>query len=533
VVPRARLDRGRFVVPTLVLLTLAARVLTLRAPLSADEGGFLLVASQWHPGTSLYGDYWVDRPPLLLALFDLAHLLGGEVALRVLGCLAAAASVVAAGALGRRVAGPRGGGWVAVATAGLVSTPLNDAWQVSGELLAVPFVLAGLVWWLQARDGAPHPTWRAAAAGTAGAAALLVKQSFADVFVVVVVLSVLDALAARRSGPTTPRTPPLVLGRHALLPAFAAGSVVTTAGVLLLAVTRGTSVAGLWEAVVVFRSQASRVIAASAGSATSARFDRLPLALVASGAVLVVLGLVVRSMLLRVDRLAQACVALLAWETFAVVAGGSYWLHYLLGLVPGLALALALTLAPGERRRPWLRHAVARHAQARHALARPRTDLVPHVGRVVAAFAAGSAVVALGIQGTHPASTSTTLAAGEWLKHHHRAGDTAVLAYGQPNLLVAAGVTSPYPELWSLPVRVRDPRLRDLVSVLRGPQAPDWVLVRGRWATWGVDAVGAERVVARRYREVTEVCGWVVYLRDGEQRPHAVRQSCEVMAARA
>jgi hypothetical protein len=364
-------------------------------------------------------------------------------------------------------------------------------------------------------------------------AALLVKQSFADVFVVVAVLCVLDARAGRRAGPSGTPDPPLLVGRKALLPAFAAGAVVTTAGVVLLAATRGTSVGGLWEAVVVFRTQASHVIATSAGSGTSARLDRLPLAVLASGAVLVVLALVVRSVLLRVDRLAQACVALLAWETFAVVAGGSYWLHYLIGLVPGLALALAVTLAPGERRQPSLRRALARRALARRAQARPRVDVVPKVGRAVAAFAAGSAVVALGIQGAHPAATSTTLAAGEWLKHHHRAGDTAVLAYGQPNLLVAAGVTSPYPELWSLPVRVRDPRLRDLVSVLRGPQAPDWVLVHGQLATWGVDAAHAERVVAHRYREVAEVCGWVVYLRDGVRRPHAVRRSCAAMASRA
>lgn len=32
------------------------------APLSPDEGGFLMVASQWRPGGSPYGHYWVDRP---------------------------------------------------------------------------------------------------------------------------------------------------------------------------------------------------------------------------------------------------------------------------------------------------------------------------------------------------------------------------------------------------------------------------------------------------------------------------------------
>ena len=38
---------------------------------SPDEGGLLTVAGQWAPGSSLYGDYWVDRPPLLIGLFAL------------------------------------------------------------------------------------------------------------------------------------------------------------------------------------------------------------------------------------------------------------------------------------------------------------------------------------------------------------------------------------------------------------------------------------------------------------------------------
>ena len=48
--------------------------------LSPDEGGLLTVAGQWAPGSSLYGDYWVDRPPLLIGLFALADGLGGVVA---------------------------------------------------------------------------------------------------------------------------------------------------------------------------------------------------------------------------------------------------------------------------------------------------------------------------------------------------------------------------------------------------------------------------------------------------------------------
>ena len=81
-----------------------ARLLFVARPATPDEGGFLVVASQWHVGgTSLYGDYWVDRPPLLIGLFRLADLTGGLTALRLIGALAAAVTVGAA-----RIDGPTG-----------------------------------------------------------------------------------------------------------------------------------------------------------------------------------------------------------------------------------------------------------------------------------------------------------------------------------------------------------------------------------------------------------------------------------------
>ena len=73
-------------------------------PLSPDEGGFLLVASQWGPGSSLYGDYWVDRPPVLIGLFALADGMGDPWALRVLGCLAVVLTVLLAALVGRLAA---------------------------------------------------------------------------------------------------------------------------------------------------------------------------------------------------------------------------------------------------------------------------------------------------------------------------------------------------------------------------------------------------------------------------------------------
>jgi hypothetical protein len=102
-IPRGVLER-----PGAVVAVAIAGALTwlpnLIRPLASDEGGFLLVASQWSPGTSLYGDYWVDRPPLLIGIFQLADVGGGLLALRVIGLLAVIASVLLAGGIGRLAA---------------------------------------------------------------------------------------------------------------------------------------------------------------------------------------------------------------------------------------------------------------------------------------------------------------------------------------------------------------------------------------------------------------------------------------------
>src|SRR3954451_18816335 len=114
--------------------------------LSPDEAGYLIVGGQWGDGSSLYGDYWVDRPPALVAIFEGADALGGAVPLRLFGALAAVLAVVLSGVLGR-VAAPerRSAPLLTAGTAAVcVATPLLGATVVNGELLGVPFLFAGI-----------------------------------------------------------------------------------------------------------------------------------------------------------------------------------------------------------------------------------------------------------------------------------------------------------------------------------------------------------------------------------------------------
>lgn len=259
-------------------------------PLGPDEGGYLMVARQWSPGSSLYGNYWVDRPPLLIELFSLA---GGPLGLRLIGLCAVIISVLLAARVGRLVAPGyrRAPAWTAVTAATFLSSPLFGTHEVNGEMLTVPFVLGGLVAALQAFV---HPDPRRAAcwwfvAGALGVGAAMVKQNMLDVFVVMTVLAA--TTAARRSR------------RDALLPTgcFLAGATSAAAAVLLLAASRGTGFAPLWDAMVTFRFDAAAVIHASSTASTADRGLKLVLAAAAAGG-LPVLGALIATLVDRRDR---------------------------------------------------------------------------------------------------------------------------------------------------------------------------------------------------------------------------------------
>ena len=272
---------GRAVVVLAVLAGLLGRAPLMALPLSPDEGGLLMVGSQWSDGASVYGDYWVDRPPVLIAIFALADLLGGAWGLRSIGILAVLASVLLAGLLGRVVAPQvRTAALLPAATAAvLLATPLFGAAVVDAEVLGVPLVLAGMA---AAVASSRADSTRAAlrwglAAGAAGAGAALTKQNLLDVFVLVLALLVVGVLTRRSDGPR---------GITATGFGTALGAGAVLAGVLAVAAALGTGPGELWTAVVTFRGEATPVLLESPHSGH--RLLMLSLALLGSGAPLLV-----------------------------------------------------------------------------------------------------------------------------------------------------------------------------------------------------------------------------------------------------
>ena len=131
------------------------------------------------------------------------------------------------------------------------------------------------------------------------------------------------------------------------------------------------------------------------------------------------------------------------WEIAGVALGGSYWLHYLTGLVPGVVLLLILA-GSLERRR-----------------------LLLTVG-VVLATVGNAGVWAYRV--VDPPQTREDARVAAYLREHSAPTDSLLVGFGHPNVYVDAEMRGQYPYMWSLPTRVNDPELRQAKRVLSGSE---------------------------------------------------------------
>jgi hypothetical protein len=229
---------------------------------------------------------------------------------------------------------------------------------------------------------------------------------------------------------------------------------------------------------------------------------------VISGIVPIVVALLVQAWRarLRGGAVSWAIGLTLVMDTLAIMGGGSYWLHYLIQPAPMLALAVG-RWAPRWR--------VLRAA-----------GVLTVVSAMVATL--GTAAVATTHDVDDPDETGT------WVAQAARPGDTATMLFGHAEVQLATGLPSPYPYLWTLPMRTLDPRLAQLSALLRGPDAPTWAVGWKTLNPWQIDAHGQlTRALAQHYRLVRMVCGHHVWLHDGVHRtlppdpacPHRIRVS--------
>ena len=480
--PRQRTVRlDRFLVVA-VLVSSALRLPGLLATPSSDEAGFLLVARSWAPDAdSLYGAYWVDRPPVLLAAYRWSDALIGDLGPRLLALLLAAVLVVAVHLLATRLTSPGAARVATVVAVALLADPDLSAWTAKGEVLGTPLV--ALSWLLLVRALDTGSSRAALVAGVCAMTACGFKQSLVGGLVFAVVLLGASLMSAR--------LPPDRVARAA--GRFAVGAALPVlVCVAWLAMSPATIAAG-WYQVVGFRADASAVLAASDSRAPVERgHDLIWLFVVCGMAPLAALGVAsVRRWFARWPALSLALLAATVVDLIGVVVSGSYWHAYLVPLIPDVALlaALAASCTPPFR----------------------------SLTRFVAAFAVvATATAYLGFAEARLISPTPSgpWQAGDAISLVSGRDDTIVSLYGNAELVEASGLPSPYRHLWSLPMRTLDPDQDELRALLSGPDAPTWVVGVLPLNSWHIDDSWRLRnLLMSNYRLLTSPCGPVIWLR--------------------
>ena len=475
---------ARWTVAVAAAVAFLLRLPGLTRPVRADEAGFVLVARGWDASAeSLYGAYFVDRPPLLIAVFKAADAVGGPLAIRVLGAVACAVLVLGAAWVARLVAGETAARWTAVAMAALSTNVLIDAVAVKGELLALP-VLVGSVGLslLAVRDR----SWPAAlAAGLLAGLALGFKQNLVGAAVFAAVLLLASRQAGRLSAGELLR-----LGGAA-----AAGAAVPVLATVGWALAAGVRLSTLWYAVYGFRFDASQVLSDATDTAPTLRAALLVLAALGAGLLLVLAVFVAQLRRAWADDgpLTAAVAALLVADVVGLALGGSFWRDYLFPLLPGAALCVAL-------------FAGRRAMRAAVTLAAASTVL---------AMAGWAAYNAVGLQEYDEHDT------GVALREAAAPDDTLVVYGGRADVQLESGLASPYAYLWSLPMRTLDRDLGELDTLLRGDAPPTWVVEWVGFRQWdAADGARLAALVEERYERHGTACGdRAVYLLRGLDRP--------------
>jgi 4-amino-4-deoxy-L-arabinose transferase-like glycosyltransferase len=424
----------------------------LTRPIRADEAGFLMVARAWDPtASSVYGPYFVDRPPLLIATYGWADDVGGPLFIRLVGAVSCALLVVAAAYVARLAATETASRWTAVAVAAITSNIAINAVAVKGELLALPLLMGSL--WLALLAVRDRSWVHALGGGLLAGLALGFKQNLVGGVVFTAVLFVASTLGGRLSWRD--------LVRLALT--ASAGAVVPLLGTMLWARAAGVDLDALWYAVYGFRFDAAGVLASGTGENETMRAVLLVVSALGAGMLLVIGGFVVhiRGEWRDDAPLTAAVAAMLLVDVAGLVLGGSFWRDYLFPLLPATALCAALLARRHSKRGVAMRSVISAAALS-----------------TVLLLVGWAGYQALGLQEFDEVDT------GRAMEAVADPGDTLVVFGGRADLQLTSGMRSPYEHLWSLPMRTLDPHLTDLESLLAGPDAPTWIVEWVPFETW-------------------------------------------------
>ncbi|MSX21384.1 MAG: hypothetical protein F2934_05860 [Actinobacteria bacterium] len=322
--------RSRWFVPALVA-TVLLRLRFFFTPMTADEGGQMVIARTWSRGAVLYKDIFIDRPVGMMALFRAMYWLGlgNRFGLRLLALVLCLVGSAGCGRIAARLGSESSAAMAAFGVGLLLSVPRLDGFPVNGELLSCSVGAVGLACVLRACWGRvrPQASW-AFLGGLAGGLAIILKQSGFDALGAGVLALLFVSIRNRWSWRDRARGTVSV----------AAGALVPIGLMLLHAALTG------WErwryALIGYRSS-------KLGLFAGAEWGRLRWSARVVGPVVILAVAVVVLLMLHALRRKQpdAVVLFVVWVLFGSLAfllGGLFFVHYWLILMFPLGTAVAV-----------------------------------------------------------------------------------------------------------------------------------------------------------------------------------------------
>ncbi|MGN6695374.1 MAG: hypothetical protein ACTHN0_14455 [Aquihabitans sp.] len=474
---RARRRAGAWILGALAASTLL-RLPYLRAPLTVDEAGALVVARSWAAGQRLYVDTFVDRPQGVVVAFQRWDALVGPspAAVRILAMLAGLSVVIGTAVAARAASGRWSAGAVAAWIVAVVSSSAAiEGHAANGELLAgaatVPAAAIGAL--VAARRISPR--WLVAA-GVLAALGLTVKQSAFDVLVALGLWIVLAGWRGWR-----PRRAAAAMSGWLVLGA---------AAVLAVSAWHGTTLG--WDdyayAVYGFRVHARSAIAGPQGSRMAITL-LVALPLLGPAVLLALRRLHTLDRPLR-SRLRPEHGLVLLWAAVAVIgffAGGNYHRHYWIQLAFPTAVAAGIGLTAGPRQ--------------------TEPALVRTTALALALPLAISAVLIVRPSLERDPRVTADAAIARWYRDHRPGPDAGLLPLcASVTLYLDAGELPRTPYLWVDHVRAGRGAIPGLVALLDGPHRPAYLAMHN--PARRCDPTGRlGRAIDRHYRHVATIDG--------------------------
>lgn len=491
----------RWTIVGAVVLTVAAHLMFLGTTPGADEGGYAVVARYANdPGPYLYGPTFVDRPPLLIALFRAAASIGaaGTLLLAILGGVICVLATARAAYL---IAGPRAARWAAAITAGFTSSPLLQAENTNGEILAGALVALSIALLLEADRLRRYRPWlakaTALASGVSGTAALFVKQNFGDAIAFAVVLAIAYFMTRGR-----------VLWR--LVAGYLIGAAAVVGWALLWSGSHHGAGA-LFYAMYGVRADATGAVASLTSVAQLENIVILLGAGLASGVFLLAFAVLRANWRRGVRRIPIVGVGYLGAgfvEVIGIMGGGNFASHYLIALAPTISVCTGVMIAN------W------RHGHHVWGLRWVRLTSVV----IVASSLVSAPVAAV----ADHADTNPVQTVGDWLRTAAAPTDTIVVPFSNSPVIKISGLRPAYPYNWVLLVRTKDPRLDQFIALLNGPKPPTWVVQWDLPSEVGLAPPAPILFTLRKhYQLLGTMCGKPLWLLDGHHaRAPLSRSSC-------